>query len=279
MPRILLFGAGGVGLVYAYILNKAGAELTLVCRSNFEAVYANGVSIDSALFGTVSFKPHTVLNSCQQADEDYDFLVVCSKVYSGIPELIAPAVSDSTVIVLIQNGIGTEQVYRDAFPGNTIVTGAVYIPAEQVRPGHVVMGGMERLELGTYPADAGEKAKQSLETFARLIREGGGTINTFEDVQEKRWLKLAINVTWNPVCALTHLDDTNFVRSSDDSIEAAEKITEEVLAIARAKGYTTLDMTTYNKLFGIKRQKLREPGREPSMLGDVRAGRCVETSV
>lgn len=275
MPRILLFGAGGVGLVYAYILNKAGAELTLVCRSNFDAVAAKGVSIDSALFGKIFFKPHAVLSSCEQATETYDFLVVCSKVYSGIPELIAPAVSDRTVIVLVQNGIGTEQVYRDLFTKNTIVTGAVYIPAEQVRPGHVVMGGTQRLELGTYPADAGGNAKQDLETFARLIREGGGTISTFGDVQEKRWLKLAINVTWNPVCALTHLDDTNFVRSSDDSIETAEKVTEEVLVIARAKGYTSLNMSTYSKLFGKSRQNLRKPGREPSMLGDVRAGRCV----
>lgn len=274
-PRVLLFGSGAVGLVYAYYLHKAGADLTLVCRSNFDAVSKNGVSIDSALFGAVSFRPHAVLRSCSDATEAYDFVVVCSKVFPGIPQLIAPAVSDRTVIVLIQNGIGTEQVYRDAFPDNVILTGAVYIPTEQVRPGHVVMGAMDRLELGTYPADASEAAKQDLEMFAQLMRNGGGNVSIFEDIQEKRWLKLAVNVTWSPVCALTHLDDVNFIHSSDDSIEAVAKVTEEVMAIARAKGYRTLDTSTFNKQFGRSRKNVRSVGREPSMLGDVRAGRFV----
>lgn len=277
MPRILLFGAGAIGLIYAYFIDKAGADLTLVCRSNFDAVSANGVSIDSAVFGNVSFRPHTALKSCTQATESYDFLVVCCKVHPGIPELIAPAVSDRTVIVLIQNGIGTEQVYCDAFPGNTILTGAVYIPTEQVRPGHVVMGSIERLELGTYPADAGAAAKQDLDIFAELVRNGGGTVSTFEDVQEQRWLKLAVNVTWSPVCALTLLDNTNFILSSDDSIEVATKITEEIIEIARAKGYTNIDASTFNKQFGRSRQNMKKIGREPSMLGDVRAGRLVIT--
>lgn len=104
MPRVLLFGAGAIGLAYAYVLHKAGVELTLVCRGNFDAVSTNGISIDSAIFGQHSFRPHGVVRTCAEAPGAWDFLVVCSKVFPGIPELIAPAVSDGTTIVLIQSG-------------------------------------------------------------------------------------------------------------------------------------------------------------------------------
>lgn len=36
-PKVLLFGAGSIGTIYIYILQKAGCEVTAVCRSNYEA--------------------------------------------------------------------------------------------------------------------------------------------------------------------------------------------------------------------------------------------------
>lgn len=38
MTRILVFGAGAVGAIYVYTFIQAGAEVTAVCRSNYEVV-------------------------------------------------------------------------------------------------------------------------------------------------------------------------------------------------------------------------------------------------
>lgn len=38
MKRILIFGTGGVGSVYGYILDRAGAAVITVCRSNYATV-------------------------------------------------------------------------------------------------------------------------------------------------------------------------------------------------------------------------------------------------
>lgn len=272
MPRILVFGAGAVGIFYAYVLYKSGAEVALVCRSNYDAVAANGIMLDSELFGHVTAKiPAVRLPS--DAAGDWDYIVVCSKVYPGIPEIIKPAVSAQTCLVLIQNGIETETSYREAFPNNTIITSAVYVPVEQVNPGHVVHGKIEKLELGTYPHNADASAQASLHTFAELIQRGGGTAIICKDVQEQRWLKLAINITWSPLCALTLLDDINFIRSSEPTITVANRITAEALAIAAAKGYTSLDTEKFMKQFGRAKGQLKAVGREPSMLTDVRQGR------
>lgn len=57
MTKILVFGTGGVGCIYAYICEKGGATVTAVCRSNYETVKENGITIDSAIFGKVSLCP------------------------------------------------------------------------------------------------------------------------------------------------------------------------------------------------------------------------------
>lgn len=88
-------------------------------------------------------------------------------------------------------------------------------------------------------------------------------------------MTLAINATWSPLCALTLLDNTDFILSSDDSIEVAAKVTEEIISVARAKGFNEPDARTYNQQFSRSRSQVRTVGCEPSMLTDVRAGRSV----
>jgi len=36
-PKVLIHGAGAIGIAYVYMLDKAGCEVTAVCRSNYEA--------------------------------------------------------------------------------------------------------------------------------------------------------------------------------------------------------------------------------------------------
>jgi ketopantoate reductase len=50
--RVLVVGAGGVGIMAAYALEVGGkASVTAVMRSNFAAVEKNGISIDSIEHG------------------------------------------------------------------------------------------------------------------------------------------------------------------------------------------------------------------------------------
>ena len=38
-PRVLVVGAGAIGALYGGMLARAGAEVTVVCRSDYDAVY------------------------------------------------------------------------------------------------------------------------------------------------------------------------------------------------------------------------------------------------
>nr|OQO20255.1 hypothetical protein B0A51_13403 [Rachicladosporium sp. CCFEE 5018] len=276
MTRALIFGLGGVGCIYGYILEQGGVEVTAVCRSNYEQVKANGVILRSAKWGTVTSRPYAARSPKEAAlHGPFDYILICSKAFPGTSELIRDAVTEGTAIVLAQNGIGIEDEYAAAYPSNTIISGVVYLPTTQVEPGVVEHGTpLERLEIGTYPADAGSAAKDAAAKLAALFTRGGGTCITFDDVQAQRWEKLSVNASLNPITALSLCDDANFLRSSPGALEVAKDVMREVGAVAAAHDYHGVDKDTIDR--HMLRHEQRVNGKEPSMLVDVRQNRPVE---
>ena len=278
MPRILLFGAGSIGAAYIYIFTKGGAEVTAVCRSNYDAAKANGFTINSGLWGDVHVQPE-VVQSPSEALGPWDFVAVCSKAMPGAKpstaEMIRPAVGPSTAIVIIQNGIAVEEEYANLFPQNPILSGVVYLPATQTAPAIIAHKEVELLYIGTFPTRAPDAHKASVREFASIINAGGGTVEVREDVQEARWSKLMVNAAWNPTCAITRLRDAQFLKSSPGALDFVRNVMLEVASIAQAVGYTKINAEKVESQ--INRAVARDlPGVEPSMLADVLAGRAME---
>ncbi|KAH6643602.1 ketopantoate reductase PanE/ApbA C terminal-domain-containing protein [Boeremia exigua] len=277
-PNVLLFGAGGVGTVYLWLLSKTSTT-TAVCRSNYDVAKSNGFIINSSIFGQgIHFKPN-IVRSCEEAvtvdPTPFDYIVVCSKAIPGtVPKWIAPVVTPGhTVIVLLQNGIGIEEEYRNAFPDNPIVSTVLYFPATQRPAGVIKHGEIERLEIGAYPSSAPDHHAKS---FAHLIQSSGATAVLHEDIQLIRWAKLLINASWNPICALAFSKDTDVLESYEGAPSVIEAVMMEIREIAMAHGY---NITTEKVLFELGRAKARiaiHAGIEPSMLQDVQTGRRIE---
>ncbi|KAF1915950.1 2-dehydropantoate 2-reductase [Ampelomyces quisqualis] len=275
-PKILLFGAGSVGAVYLWLLSKV-SDTTAVCRSNYEVVKQNGFSINSSIFGqNIRFKPE-VVRDCEEAasGKPYDFIVVCSKAIPGlVPRLIAPVVTvNRTSIVLIQNGVGMEQEYIDAFPGISVVSAVVYLPATQRPSGVVKHGEVELLQLGAFPSSS---SPEPAKAFAELINSAGGTAEFYEDVQLKRWSKLLVNASWNPMCALTLSKDTCILESCDEASDVVHAVMMEIRTIANAYGYTITKEQVEHQLGRAQARIPISAGIEPSMLQDVQSGRRIE---
>ena len=128
---VLLYGLGAIGSFYAYILQKSDqVRLSVAARSNYDAVKANGLTIKSDNHGEHSFRPAAVLRSSAEAGHTFDLVVCCNKATNpeGTPMQIASAVEDGkTVIALMQNGVGNEDPFHEAFPKSTILSGVVGI--------------------------------------------------------------------------------------------------------------------------------------------------------
>ncbi|KAI0480114.1 2-dehydropantoate 2-reductase [Xylariaceae sp. FL0804] len=306
-PRILVFGAGSLGAVYAWVLSRASAavppaacpHITAVCRSNYAAAAARGFVVHSDVWGPdLRVRPRVARSvdeavallheqgkeqeQEQEQERDgsrFDYVLVTAKALPTRPstaELIRPAVTPGrTAVVLVQNGIGIEDEFARAFPGNPILSAVAYMPVTQTEPAVLRHRELELLHVGTYPAAAPAAHKRAATDFAALLRRGGATVRLHDDVQLERWSKLLVNASWNPVCALSRLRDRQFMDSNEDATDFVRDVMREIAAVAQAYGYASIDEELVQ--FQLGRATARGVhGVQPSMQADALAGRGLE---
>ncbi|KAI8963542.1 2-dehydropantoate 2-reductase [Daldinia sp. FL1419] len=300
MPKVLIFGTGSLGTCYAWALSNAVGQdnVTALCRSNYEVASRDGFTIHSNLWGeNLSFRPRvarSVAEAVQQLSLDtqpfFDFIVISAKAVPtnpSIAELINPAVTKGkTAIVLLQNGIGIEEEYARRYPENPLLSTVAYFPATQISPGVVIHKEVEMLHVGTYPTTAPENHKKTGQEFVELLGKGGASAKLHEDIQRKRWGKLLVNSSWNPICALTRLRDREFIEVGldlglgtedkwGDGVRFIKDVMLEIAAVAQAYGYSDVNEEMVD--FQIGRAVVRDlPGVQPSMLGDALDNKTME---
>ena len=216
--HILFLGAGAVGAFYGSRLHQPSAKprpvlVSVVCRSNYEAVRANGFQLETHSYGNYHFAPHRVYRTNEEASKQaYDYVVVTTKALPDITddsELIKPVVTPKrTSIVLIQNGVGVEEPHRQRFPDTPILSAVTVVSAAQVAHGKIVQNRWTRISIGPYLSSASHskdaKHSQELEDLSmkrteelvQLFKAGG--VKDAESYDEKglqlvRWHKIAVS--------------------------------------------------------------------------------------
>jgi ketopantoate reductase len=214
--RSLTVGTGAVGAFYGSRLALAPNTLVSVtCRSNYSAILASGLQLDSHSFGSYHFAPHAVypsIDAAAQAPQPFDYVVVATKALPDVTddsEMIAPVVqgSEETAIVLIQNGVGVEQPHRQRFPENPVLSAVTVISAQQTSPGTVKQNRWTRISVGPFlqggtgevkgeSGELKERSERANKRFVELLKAGG--IADAEEYDEKglqlvRWHKLAVS--------------------------------------------------------------------------------------
>ncbi|KAI2642800.1 2-dehydropantoate 2-reductase [Xylaria nigripes] len=299
-PKVLIFGAGSLGIVIAWLLSRSIPEsnITAICRSNYEAASTHGFELHSTIWGSgLHVKPrvaHSVSEAVAQSQtEPFDYIVVTAKALPATPsiaEMIRPAVTPGkTSIVLVQNGIGIEEEYARLYADDDVplLSTVAFMPATRITPTVVTHDMVEHLHIGTYPA-AGVPAthKRAAEAFVKLLQSTGATITLQDDIQVQRWTKVLINGPWNPICALTRLRDRQFLASGKgkvetggldkESVQLIRDVTLEIAKVAQACGYKDIDEKIVDATMERAGDR-RWPGIQPSMLADALDERSLET--
>lgn len=241
--KVLLIGSGGVGTIASYSLEyEDKAVVTSVLRSDYAIVKEKGFTIDSIDYGHIEcYRPTNIVNSVESAKEygPFDYIVVVTKSLPDITnmvDVIAPAVTSETAIVLIQNGIHIEEAYMERFPKNTVLSGVSMIGSSN-KNGCINHETTDFLRVGVFPNENVPKDKQDsiCQKFVQIYNTGKNECVFDENVKFSRWRKLIYNATLNPVCALTQLDvgRLEIFGAVDSIIRGAMK---EVIAIAASDG-------------------------------------------
>jgi len=231
--KVLIVGAGAIGGFYGALLAKAGAEVSVVCRSDYEQVKQHGFIIDSRTLGTWTFTPSQVLNNAADYKGTADYVLLCTKVIPSVDRvaLIRPAVSADTAVVFIQNGVEIEQEILAAFPDNEIISGLAFICCNRVKPGEILHLAYGRLALGTLPGAVSKKTTQLCELF----RQSGIDCTATENIVTERWKKCVWNAPFNPLSVLSGgLPTLDILQTQETFVRS---IMQEICNIAEACGH------------------------------------------
>ncbi|KAM0540856.1 hypothetical protein ACHAPJ_013468 [Fusarium lateritium] len=272
--RILVVGAGGIGTIAAYALEKNDkAEVTAVMRSNYDAAVESGIDIDSPEHGQIkAWRPiasaesldelnifvHTairrlanrvqVVKSVPDVSKSdvapFDYILVTTKnipdTKPTVADIIAPAVTPGkTAIVLSQNGINIEKPLIDRFPTNPLISSVVYTGANEIEKAKVYSAEPDIQKIGAFvsPQVPSKVAEEAAKRYVDIYNPTSSLNVIYEpDVAAVRWRKLAYNSSFNPVSSILRMYTTR-IRISRNIIEdLILPIIEEIRAVAERSG-------------------------------------------
>lgn len=268
--NILVVGAGAIGSFYGGKLAQIGTAVSVVSRSDYEIVQKQGIRILSD-DGDFHLQPKQVVRNAADYTEKADYIIVCLKVLPEIDvvELIRPAVSENTAIVLIQNGIEIEHKIAEAFPDNELISSIAYIAVSRIDKGLVRHQNFAKLEIGSFPEGVSKKTK----LLCQLFEQAGVPAIPTEKIQRKRWQKLIWNAPFNPMSVLGGSANTADMIAFPEVEQLALNIMNEILQLAKATGNELPEELAAKNLDLTKKMK----PYKTSMLLDYEADRALET--
>jgi 2-dehydropantoate 2-reductase len=267
--KVLIIGAGAIGGFYGSLLAKAGAEVAVVCRSDYEHVKQHGFTINSHTLGTWTFTPSQVLKNPSEYKGSADYVLLCTKAIPTVDRvaLIRPAVTAGTAIVFIQNGVEIEQEILSAFPNNEIISGLAYICCNRISKGEILHLAYGRLTLGNFPGSVSNKTN----LLCELIRQSGIECTAVVNIVTERWKKCVWNAPFNPLSVLSGGLPTLDILQSQEAF--VRSIMQEICRIAEALGNQLPDDIVEINI----ENTYRMPPYKTSMLLDYENGHLMET--
>jgi 2-dehydropantoate 2-reductase len=252
-------------------------RVSVVCRSNYEAVRKNGITTKTAIWGAGHFQPARISRSpFDLRHVPFDYIVCANKATSSSTYgALSSVVGKKTVLVSAQNGVGVEAPLQRCFPESTVLSGIVYIACNQPSPGVFAQTSSintHSLALGLYngqsPTNPDQtQALEQLQEFASL----DASFRVSHDVLREKWTKQIWNGAFNPIAALSGLN-THQIMSSPKHVDMIRQIMKETCQVARASG-VAFDDHIVEQLLATTRSSATV---YPSMLQDAIAGKPME---
>ena len=136
-PRIGIIGTGAIGGFYGLMLARAGFDVHFLLRSEYDAVLARGLQVNSAVHGPLLLEQPQIYRDAARMPQ-CDWLLVGAKSTSNqeLAPVIAQVAAPGCKVVVLQNGLGVEDVLRPFLPENVhLLGGLCAICAHRSAPG------------------------------------------------------------------------------------------------------------------------------------------------
>ena len=270
--RILVLGAGAIGLYYGGRLQQAGHDVVFQARgANLLGLRERGLHARS-IDGDFSLYSVDVVGDSVEAAESgpYDLVLITLKSYQTTPELLSPlsgALATGGLVVTLQNGVESTVPLRGSFLPSAVIPGIAFIGARRIGAGRVSHAAAGRIVVG----EEGAGCSRRVTRLADMFRAAGIAAEASEDMRLEQWRKLVWNAPFNGMTALTGVYAHELLTdpSTRETVRAAM---EEVVAVGRGLGIALADSDVEATLAFT-----REAGPvRTSMLVDRELGRPLE---
>ena len=199
MPEPLyILGAGSLGLLWAARCARAGVDCRLILHSAQAAAdwQARGNRVLLEEQGQL-LELRVPAERAQDSQQPIHRLVVATKAWAVSEALdsLAPRLHEHGQLLLLQNGLGSQQAVSQRFPSRRVLYASVTDGAWKRAANHVVWAGAGQTQIG-------DPQQQPAPDWLGLLSRAKIDWQWQPDILPVLWLKLAINCAINPITAL-----------------------------------------------------------------------------
>ena len=279
--KVCIVGPGAIGGMMAVMLECAGFEVSALARpKRAEAINTRGITL---LFNgeTLKAKPKASSDPAELGPQDLVVVTLKSNALVSVAPKLAPLCKADTPLVMAMNGVpwwffdgfggglaGTPLKSVDPagalarlIPRKQLIWGVINCSVSELADGTLEHTNAQHLLLGRPsddPAGVGE--------VGDVFRQAGYKCVISENIRQDIWVKLVINVTMNPISALT-MAKVNEMFEEPLVRECVMAVAAESRAVANKLG---LDPGP------IRIERMKDARVKTSMLQDLERSRPLE---
>ena len=221
--KIFVLGAGAVGSIYGALLSKRNDVTLIGNKAHADAVNSKGLSISGDMNETLHLKADTEIRETPEKT----LIILTTKAYDSANaiERIKKLLKKDTVILILQNGLGNEEIVKRAVGDKAKSLRAVTaMAAEFFEPGKIKFWSGETI------VEHDEVAEKITEIFNRCMLK----TSLSSDINKEVWNKLVVNCVINPLSALFHVRNCEIAVNSLKSVR--HEIVRECVEVGKAEG-------------------------------------------
>lgn len=270
--KYLIIGTGALGGFYGAKLSRAGLDVHFLIRSDFEYIKSHGLMIKTKS-GDIFLDNLKCYNNSNDMPKG-DVILVATKALSNneLKKIIQPVLKGSSIIIMLQNGLGNEDYLSGLIENTRIFGGLSILAVSKAGPGIINHYDFGSIKIGQYnPDNLPKEITLELKEILADFNKSGITASAVTDLVQARWEKLVWNI---PFCGLSVIlnADTRQIISNHNSLELAGDIIRDVAKAASACG-KIISNDFQKKMIEITVQM---PPYFPSMKQDFDSGKSME---
>ena len=223
--KILVLGAGAIGSVYGAFLTKGNIVALIGNKAHVKAVNSKGLALSGDVNETFHLKAYTEIHEIPEKT----LIILTTKAHdlAKTVEKTKNMLKKDTIILILQNGLGNEEIVKRAAGGEAkILRGVTTMAAEFFEPGKI------RFWNGQTTIEQNEVA----EKIAKIFNECTLKTRLSNDIKKEVWNKLIVNCVANPLSAIFHVRNHEIVADSLKTVR--HRIVKECVEVGKAEGIT-----------------------------------------